>query len=180
MEEDTSMLRRILSGSRYLVIIAVLATFLASVSTLIYGGITVLSIIYEMFASGHFTTDEAKHIALEFIEMIDLFLLGTVLYIIALGLYELFIDEKLSMPSWLVITSLDDLKGKLIGVVIVLLAVTFLGEVVSWDGGITILALGLSIGLVLAALGYILTRSSQAHSPEETTTNNHQGKKSED
>jgi uncharacterized membrane protein YqhA len=78
-----------------------------------------------------------------------------------------------------VITSLDDLKGKLIGVVIVLLAVTFLGEVVSWDGGITILALGLSIGLVLAALGYILTRSSQAHSPEETTTNNHQGKKSE-
>jgi hypothetical protein len=38
MEEDTSMLRRILSGSRYLVIIAVLATFLASVSILIYRG----------------------------------------------------------------------------------------------------------------------------------------------
>jgi uncharacterized membrane protein YqhA len=168
------MLRRILSGSRYFVIIAVLATFLASVSVLIYGGITVLSIIYEMFAHGQFTTTEAKHLAVEFIELIDLFLLGTVLYIIALGLYELFIDEKLSMPPWLVITSLDDLKGKLIGVVIVLLAVTFLGQVVSWDKSTNILALGISIGLVLFALGYILTRSNRAHSPEETTTNNHE------
>src|SRR5438552_17270108 len=106
------MLRRILSGSRYFVIIAVLATFLASVSVLIYGGITVLSIIYDMFTHGQFNTTEAKHLAVEFIELIDLFLLGTVLYIIALGLYELFIDEKLSMPPWLVITSLDDLKGK--------------------------------------------------------------------
>src|SRR5690349_14613036 len=131
------MLRRILSGSRYFVIIAALATFLASVSILIYGGITVLSIIYEMFAHGQFTTTEAKHLAVEFIELIDLFLLGTVLYIIALGLYELFIDDKLSMPPWLVITSLDDLKGKLIGVVIVLLAVTFLGAVVNWDNSPT-------------------------------------------
>lgn len=168
------MLRRILSGSRYFVIIAVLATFLASVSILIYGGITVLSIIYDMFAHGQFTTTEAKHLAVEFIELIDLFLLGTVLYIIALGLYELFIDDKLSMPPWLVITSLDDLKGKLIGVVIVLLAVTFLGAVVNWDNSPTILALGISTGLVLLALGYILTRSSPAHSPEGTTTNNHE------
>jgi uncharacterized membrane protein YqhA len=168
------MLRRILSASRYFVIIAVLATFLASVSVLIYGGITVLSIIYEMFAHGQFTTTEAKHLAVEFIELIDLFLLGTVLYIIALGLYELFIDDKLSMPPWLVITSLDDLKGKLIGVVIVLLAVTFLGEVVSWDNSPTILALGISTGLVLLALGYVLTRRSPAHSTEETTTNNHE------
>jgi uncharacterized membrane protein YqhA len=168
------MLQRILSGSRYLVIIAVFSTFLASVSILIYGGITVLSLIYEMFVTRQFTPDEAKHFAVEFIEMIDLFLLGTILYIIALGLYELFIDEKLLMPSRLVITSLDDLKSKLIGVVIVLLAVTFLGAVVNWDGSPTILALGISIGLVLLALGYILTRSSQAHSPEETTTNNHQ------
>ena len=168
------MLQRILSGSRYLVIIAVFATFVASVSILIYGGITVLSLIYEMFASGHFTPDEAKHFAVEFIEMIDLFLLGTILYIIALGLYELFIDEKLFIPSRLVITSLDDLKGKLIMVVIVLLAVTFLGEVVSWNGSTTILALGISIGLVLFALGYILTRSSQTHSPEATTTNDHE------
>ncbi len=38
------------------------------------------------------------------------------------------------MPHWLVITDLDDLKGKLLGVITVLLAVTFLGDVVTWDG----------------------------------------------
>src|SRR5579884_4082642 len=156
------MLRRILSGSRYFVIIAVLATFLASVSILIYGGITVLSIIYEMFAHGQFTTTEAKHLAVEFIELIDLFLLGTVLYIIALGLYELFIDDKLSMPLWLEIVNLDDLKETLLRVIIVLLAVTFLGYVVNWDGNANILDLGIAVGLVLFALGLLLNRGLSA------------------
>ena len=40
------MLRRILANSRYLIIIAVLATFLAAVALLVYGGFTVLHVIY--------------------------------------------------------------------------------------------------------------------------------------
>ncbi len=161
------MLRRILAGSRYLIIIAVLGTFLAAIAVLVYGGLTVVHVIYEMFASSQFTTDEAKHFAVEFIEIIDLFLLGTVLYIVSLGLYELFIDEKLTMPPWLVISDLDDLKGKLIGVVIVLLAVTFLGNVVTWNGSQSILWLGLAVGLVLLALSYLLGRSIKSDQTEK-------------
>jgi len=161
------MLRRLLAGSRYLIIIAVLATFLAAVALLVYGGLTVLHVIFAMFASSQFTTTEAKHFSVEFIEIIDLLLLGTVLYIVALGLYELFIDERIVMPHWLVITDLDDLKGKLLGVIIVLLAVTFLGDVVTWDGSESILWLGLATGLVLFALGYLLGRSSKPHSSDE-------------
>jgi uncharacterized membrane protein YqhA len=157
------MLRRILASSRYLIIIAVLATFLAAVALLVYGGLTVLHVIYEMFASGQFTTTEAKHFSVEFIEIIDLLLLGTVLYIVSLGLYELFIDERIVMPNWLVITNLDDLKGKLLGVITVLLAVTFLGDVVTWDGSQGILWLGLATGLVLLALGYLSARSIKPH-----------------
>jgi uncharacterized membrane protein YqhA len=163
------MLRRILAGSRYLIIIAVLAIFLAAVALLVYGGLTVFHVIYEMFASSQFTTTEAKHFSVEFIEIIDLFLLGTVLYIVSIGLYELFIDERLVTPDWLVITDLDDLKGKLIGVVIVLLAVTFLGNVVSWDGSENILWLGLATGVVLLALGYLLGRSIKSHQTERLT-----------
>ncbi len=162
------MLRRILAGSRYLIIIAVLATFLAAVALLVYGGLTVLHVIYEMFAS-KFTTTEAKHFSVEFIEIIDLLLLGTVLYIVSLGLYELFIDERIVTPHWLVITDLDDLKGKLLGVIIVLLAVTFLGDVVTWDGSQSILWLGLATGLVLLALGYLLGRSIKSHQTEKLT-----------
>ncbi len=157
------MLRRILAGSRYLVIIAVIGSFLASVTVLIYGDIAVFGIIFDVVTHGVFTAAESKHLSVESVEVIDLFLLGTVLYIVALGLYELFIDERLPTPSWLVITSLDDLKAKIIGVIIVLLAVTFLAEVVSWNGNTNILYLGLAVGLVLFALGYILNLNNKTH-----------------
>jgi uncharacterized membrane protein YqhA len=78
------MLRNMLAGSRYLIIIAVIGTFLTSITTLIYGGLIVLSVIFETFTRGAFTVDGAKHLAVECIEIIDLFLLGTVLYIVAL------------------------------------------------------------------------------------------------
>jgi len=154
-KELTFMLRRILAGSRYLVVIAVIGSFLAAATIIIYGGATVIGIIADVISHPQFTADGSKHLAVECIEIIDLFLLGTVLYIIALGLYELFISS-LTMPSWLEISSLDDLKSKLIGVVIVLLAVTFLGEVVSWDGSATIFALGFAVGVVLFALAFYL------------------------
>ena len=70
------------------------------------------------------------------------------------------------------ITDLDDLKGKLIGVIIVLLAVTFLGDVVTWDGSQSILWLGLATGLVLLALGYLLGRSIKPHQSEKQTRSN--------
>jgi uncharacterized membrane protein YqhA len=110
----------------------------------------------------------AKHLSIESIELIDLFFLGTVLYIIALSLYELFINEHLPMPSWLVVTNLDDLKAKLLGVVTVLLSVTFLANVVTWNGSANILALGAAIGLVLFALAFLTKRSTKSHQIEQS------------
>ena len=95
--------------------------------------------------------------------MIDLFLLGTVLYIVAIGLYELFVDPGLPMPAWLRITTLDDLKERLLGVVGVLLAVTFLGSAVTWDGSANILALGLAVGVVLGVISLTIALLARAH-----------------
>jgi uncharacterized membrane protein YqhA len=171
------MLRTILAGSRYLVIIAVLGTLVTSISVLAYGGITVVSIIIAMFPHAIFTVDGAKHVAIEGVEMIDLFLLGTILTIVSIGLYRLFIDDQVPLPYWLEITSLDDLKERLLGVIIVLLAVTFLGFVVSWVPGETsIVALGIAVGVVLFALAYLLSTGAitrkAAHTSEanDTTT----------
>ena len=161
------MFKRILAGSRYLVIIAVIGSFLASVAVLIYGGVTVGRIVFDIFTHGMVTAAGGKQLSIECVELIDLFLLGTVLYIVALGLYELFIDESLPMPSWLVIIDLDDLKGKLLGVIIVLLSVTFLADVVAWDGNVNIVALGVAVGLVLFALAYLMKHSMKAHSVEK-------------
>lgn len=166
------MLRRILASSRYLVVIAVLGSFFASIALLIYGGITIVNIVLGVFAHPTFTVEGSKHLAVGCIEVIDLFLLATVVYIVALGLYELFIDANLPVLPWLIITDLDDLKIKLISVITVSLAVTFLAYVVEWDGNTNILALGVSVGLVLFSLSYFLTRSAKGHRTDEKQDEN--------
>ncbi|MGZ3630061.1 MAG: YqhA family protein [Ktedonobacteraceae bacterium] len=57
------------------------------------------------------------------VELIDLFLLSTILYIVSLGLFRLFIDATLPLPGWLEIHDLNDLKERILGVIIVLLAI---------------------------------------------------------
>jgi uncharacterized membrane protein YqhA len=151
-----NMLRRVLAGSRYFIVIGVVGSFLASITLLIYGGLKTISLIISTFAGSDFSQTSAKYVAVGFIEILDLFLLGTVLYIIALGLYQLFIDDKLPLPAWLHLHSLTDLKVELINVIIVLLGVSFLGAVVQWDGSSNILALGLGIGAILAAYALLL------------------------
>jgi uncharacterized membrane protein YqhA len=71
-------------------------------------------------------------------------------------LYHLFIDSTLPLPRWLKIEEFEELKVTLIGVIAVLLVVNFTGQVLDWDGTPNILALGTEIGLVLAAIGFIL------------------------
>ena len=162
------MIRRVLASSRYFVIIAVLGAFLTAIALIIYGGLTTISILIEIFAHPTFTITGAKHLAVESIEVVDLFLLATVLYIVALGLYELFIDANLPVLPWLVITNLDDLKAKLTGVITVSLSVTFLAYVVEWDGNTNILALGVSVGVVLFALSFLLPQITRGHKAEKT------------
>jgi len=163
------MFRRILAGSRYFVLLAVFGSFLASVAVLVHGVLTVIVTIRTTFSHSELTAEGAKHLSMECVEIIDLFLLGTVLYIIALGLYELFIDRSLPMPYWLHISTLDDLKDKLLGAVVVMLGVSFLGDVVTWEGQNNILALGASIAVVVASLR-LLNLVGGSHDAAEAPT----------
>lgn len=128
------MFRTLLPAGRYLILIAVVGAVFAALTLLIYGIFQTVQLIVDVIGAGAVSTKGAKGLALGFIEAMDLFLLGTVFYIIALGLYELFIDAEVVVPKWLLIANLDDLKSKLVGVIIVVMAVLFLGAVVSWDG----------------------------------------------
>jgi uncharacterized membrane protein YqhA len=154
-----NVLRNILAGSRYLIIISVLGTLVGSIIVLGYGAVTVVGVLITIFVNrNQFTTEEAKIVAASSVELIDLFLLSTILYIVSLGLYRLFIDSDIPLPGWLIITDLNDLKERILGVIIVLLAISFLGYVVEWHfGDYSIVALGLGVGLVLFAIGYTIT-----------------------
>lgn len=146
------MLRRILSASRFLILIAVFAIFLIATALLVFGAAETVALLTGLFdVTG---SKGSKALLLSAIELVDLFLLATVLYVIAVGLYELFIDDKLPLPTWLVIHTLDDLKDKLLGVVVVVMGVLFLGQIISWDGERDLLSYGAAVALVIAALAY--------------------------
>lgn len=155
------MLNKAIAATRFLIIIPVLGSALAATTLLIYGAIEAVQLVATLIAEGEVTRKGAKAMAIEFIEIVDLFLLGTVFYIVALGLYELFIEPDIGLPAWLRIKTLDDLKNKLVKVVIVVLGVLFLGHVVSWDGQKDLLPIGAAIALVVAALTWFLQAKSE-------------------
>jgi uncharacterized membrane protein YqhA len=143
---------RLLGSTRLFIAVAVLGLIVSSVAVLIYGTLLVFRTIWDVIANYGLDHDGAKAMSVQFVELTDLFLVGTVLYIVGLGLYELFIDPEIPLPRWLHVDSLDDLKSKLIGVIIVLLGVNFLVAVVDWDGTREILHFGAAIAVVIGAL----------------------------
>lgn len=149
-------MKRLLENSRYIVLIGVFGTFLASLSLFLFGIGSVISAIFKaLITSNQFEAGRIKELSVVLIQTIDIFLLATVFYIIALGLYELFIDSSLQLPHWLEIKTLDDLEIRLLSVVVVILPVTFLGKLVEWKSGIDILWLGLAVGSVLLSVAFI-------------------------
>jgi uncharacterized membrane protein YqhA len=107
--------------------------------------------------AGDFSAKVAKIMALAVIEIIDLFLVGTVAYITAVGLYRLFIsNSQIALPTPLKINSLKDLEDKIIGVVVAALAVAFLGQAAGSEEPAALLNYGGGIALVIAALAFFI------------------------
>ena len=149
---------KLISSTRYLIIIAVVSTLLAATALLIYGAYETLVILRSVALADGSGPKGAKGMILAFIELTDLFLLATVLYVIAVGLFELFVDDRLDLPPWLEIHDLNDLKDKLIGVIVVVMGVLFLGQVVTWDGQRDLMGYGVGIALVIAALTWFTSQ----------------------
>jgi uncharacterized membrane protein YqhA len=134
----------------------VVATMLAAVGLMIYGVMETWQFLLALFFTPDkpLTHDQAM---LEAIELVDLFLLSTVVQVVSLGLYQLFFNQNLNLPGWLKIRTLDDLKSKLVGVSVTVLAVYFLGDAVTSDGSIELLYLGCATAVVIVALTWFLS-----------------------
>jgi uncharacterized membrane protein YqhA len=146
-----SMITAIVSSSKWLFTLAVIGTALISVFLFAMGFIVVIYAIVNTVVNPEFSVDFLKDLLATFIEIIDVFLVATVFYIIALGFYELFI-AKAPLPGWLKICDLDDLKSKLLGLVIIALSVLVLGEALTWDGTSAIAAFGVATAAGIAAI----------------------------
>jgi uncharacterized membrane protein YqhA len=65
----------------------------------------------------------------------------------------LFVDTNLEIPEWLEINTLDDLKAKLTGVIVAIIAVVFVGLLVETKSSNDVLNYGIGAGAVVLALG---------------------------
>lgn len=94
---------------------------------------------------------DSEDAVVQILEVIDTYLLATVLVILAVGLYELFIAD-LPAPGWLVIEDLADLKAKVSDVIVLLLAIKFLGKFLTVDDPLDALWYAIAVTLVGALL----------------------------
>jgi uncharacterized membrane protein YqhA len=148
--EGAKTVAKLAGLTRYLVAAPIGGLFIAAVVLTIVAVVDVFKITVDA-ATSH---GSLNHTVVGFIEVADIFLLAVVLYIMSLGLYELFIDPNLPLPDWLVVRSLEDLKEKLVGVVVVVLGIFFLGRLIESSNPQEVLYLGVGIAAVIAALAY--------------------------
>ena len=128
-----------------------MGTGLLAVTLFVYGFVITVASVSHSLTHFSLELEAMKEVMAVSIEIIDLFLVATVFYIISLGFYELFI-AKAPLPGWLKICDLDDLKEKLLGLVVMALAVLFLGEALTWTGAVDILGYGIGIAATIIAI----------------------------
>jgi uncharacterized membrane protein YqhA len=160
MAEDKNDVRRVescdapvpcegkMSNTRLIAVLPAVALLAMAVVLSVLTTIDLVRVVVEAVEGAISVTE----LSVEFVELTDVFLLAVVLYITALGLFRLFITSKLRLPHWLEFNDLDDLKERLVSVVVVMLGVYFLGEVMAGIDGQHLMYLGISISVVIAAL----------------------------
>ena len=140
-------MKTILEKSRYLAIVGVISLLVAAVAAFAWGTFkTVHAVVLVIESLG---ADAA--ITIEFIEIVDSFLIATAILIFTVSLYELFIGE-IDVPEWMLAHNLYELKGKLSSMVVLVMGVKFLQKLVEVKNTTELMQTGIAIAIVSAVL----------------------------
>ncbi len=141
-------MRKLLGLTRYAVIIPAVASIIGALLLMLRGSVAMIQVVYDAVINRAYLKDTI----VEVLTAVDAILLGTVLLVIGYGLYELFVDSEIEVPAWLQVRDLDDLKSKLIGVVVAIIAVVFVGIFVDSKRGADVISYGVAAGALVAGL----------------------------
>lgn len=174
-------------NSRFVVLLAVAGSLLAGFAIFYMATVDVALLVQHAshYADADMTAEARKALhdstVSHIVEVVDGYLLATVLLIFSLGLYELFISDinqahgSKASSKILVIASLDDLKSRLAKVIIMILIVTLFEEALNMkvSAPIDLLYLGGSIALI--ALALYLTHGAEHGNKESEPETEEQG-----
>ena len=162
------MLVRFLAACRHLLIIPVIGCVALMAGVVFMGAARIVTGAALIIQTGDYSAKAAKAMSLAVIEVIDLFLIGSIAYITAIGMYKLFIGgPKVEVPMRLKINNLKDLEDKIIGVIVAALAVAFLGHAAGGDEAAELLNYGGGIAVVVAALAFFM-KSGEKKADKDT------------
>ena len=155
---------RLLGYSRLMVIVPVVFLLVDAAGSFVYG-----TDILIRTASGDISEPARIGGRLGiFLITMDTFLVGATMMIAAFGFYELFVIKKEHprhrswLPSWLQMHDLEDLKARVVSMLILVAAITFIDVAVESHDARNVLFLGLAIAVVILALTAFL-RFGRSH-----------------
>lgn len=153
-------------NSRFMVLAAVVGSLLAGITIFVMATVDVFNLMAHAmhYADSSLTMEARKalHDATisHIVEVVDGYLLATVMMIFSLGMYELFISDidqahgSKASSKILVINSLDDLKSRLAKVILMIMIVTLFEEALNMhlESPLDLVYLGAAIALIAVAL----------------------------
>ena len=139
-EEEQGFLERLfekmLWTTRYVVVLAVIFSVVGAISLFVLGSFEIVASLWTYLPPLLSIGTEIDHSKLlyKLITAVDLYLIGVVLLIFGFGIYELFISKidiarKDEGVTILEIENLEELKNKIIKVIIMVLIVTFFEKI---------------------------------------------------
>lgn len=162
--------------SRLVVIAAVVASLAAAIGLFYMATVDAYYMLSHLAHYASSALDQGARAALRagtvthVVEIVDGYLLATVLLIFGLGLYELFISKidraegAETSSRVLVIRSLDDLKARLGKVVLMILIVKFFEHAIDMQFATALGLLELAGGIALIGVTLYLTHADEKHS----------------
>lgn len=153
-------------SSRFITLIPVIAGIVSSLGMMIVGTGQMIDAFSPVFVEGY-SPDLNKKIIADVVTSVDLYLIGIVLLIFSFGVYELFVSKidigrSSEQNNILQITSLDQLKNKILKVIIMVLIVTFFKEAISqqYNTPLSIVYFGIAI-LAASISSYFIGQKSR-------------------
>ncbi|PLX35609.1 MAG: hypothetical protein C0605_09240 [Hyphomicrobiales bacterium] len=177
----------LLWNSRFIVIIAVLASLATAASMFFIASVDAYNLVSHLgdYLAGDLSIAARKAMRAQTIthvvEVVDGYLLSTVLLIFALGLYELFISPieiakgSETFAKILIINDLDDLKNRLVKVILMILVVNFFEHATSMKFDEPIKLLTFAGGIALIGLALYLSHASEGAAKKSGPASDHHG-----
>jgi len=167
-----AVLGRMIGRLRLVVLVPVLAVLLAALSLFLLGAVQAVTAVWHAWSDAFTGAMNSPQLSITFLKTVIVMLEAVVFFLIGVGLYSLFI-APLNLAIALGVDTLHDLEDRVVRVVVVILAVTFLERFIQWQEPLQTLQFGGALAATIAALvlfQYYSRTVKQEKAPEDADT----------